>query len=109
MPYQAKSREFKYYVTLYGFAKHQGQLQVFLCTFPYSFSLRTAPAVYGEALQDKELGFGYLHIDHKWITQSVLAEGLELKDMGQSVQVANGLWEFWEKKREIEKKKTLLA
>lgn len=49
-----------------------------------------------------------IYRDHKWITQGVLPERLELKDMGQSVQVANGLWEFWEKKREI-KKKFLLA
>lgn len=45
-----------------------------------------------------------IYRDHKWITQGVLPERLELKDMGQSVQVANGLWEFWEKKREIKKK-----
>lgn len=62
------------------------------CTFPYSSALRAAPDVYGKAVKDKELRFGYLHTEHKWITQSVLAERFELKDMGQSTQVANGLW-----------------
>lgn len=65
------------------------------CTLPYNSALRTAPAVYGKPLKDKELGFGCLHIEHKWITQSVLAERSELKDMGQSAQVANGC-ELWE-------------
>lgn len=62
------------------------------CTFPYSSALRTAPAVYGKALKNKELGFGYLLTEHKCITQSALAERFELKDMRQSAQVANGLW-----------------
>lgn len=59
--------------------------------FPYSSSLRTVPAVYGKSPQDKGLGFGHVHTDHKRITQSMLAEGLEQKNMGKSPQVANGL------------------
>lgn len=55
-----------------------------LCTFPYSSALRMAPTVYGKVLKDKELGFGYLHTDHKCITQNVLVERFELKDMRQS-------------------------
>lgn len=83
------------------FSRQYGRIQVFLCTFLYSSSLRTDLAVYGKVLQDKELRFGHLHTDQKWITQGMLAEGLELKDRGKSAQVANGLSELWEKKWEI--------
>lgn len=46
----------------------------------------------GKLYKIKKLRFGHFHTDPKWITQGGLAEGFELKDMGQSTQVANVLW-----------------